>query len=150
MRYLKLEAGRGSVKKSTDFEQPELDTRRQRLPFLAGPENFVLISLATDLVYHSTLSRLRHVQRSSPIAATSSAWSASSAARIIRFTRADSFGHAATSRANSGSASAADINRSQAFSTVSVATFGATERTRFAFRSVAAGLASTPQCLRKA
>lgn len=49
-------------------------------------------------------------------------WSACNAARIIRLTTADSFGHALTSRANSGSVSASNINRSQPFSAVSVAT----------------------------
>ncbi len=52
----------------------------------------------------------------------SNASPASSAARIIRLTTADSFGHALTSRANSGSVSASDIHRSQPFSVVSVAT----------------------------
>ena len=51
----------------------------------------------------------------------------SRAARIIRFTTAESIGHAATSRASSESLSATDISRSQPFSGVSVATICATK-----------------------
>ena len=47
-------------------------------------------------------------------------------ARIIRFATAESVGHALTRRVNSGSVSATDINRSQPFSGVSVATICAT------------------------
>ena len=60
-------------------------------------------------------------------------WSASNAARIIRFTTADSFGHAATTRASSGSVSATVINRLQPFSGVLIATIGATKPTIPAF-----------------
>ena len=50
----------------------------------------------------------------------------SRAARIIRFATAESVGHAATTRASSGSVSATDINCLQPFSTVSVTTIGTT------------------------
>ena len=56
----------------------------------------------------------------------SSSWSASNAAKIIRFAVPDNFGQAARSRAKSGSVSATDITCSQLFSTTSVATIYAT------------------------
>ena len=61
-----------------------------------------------------------------PLAHSLDRWSASNAARIIRLTTANNIGHALTSRAKSGSVSAANINRSQPFSAVSVATICAT------------------------
>lgn len=107
--------------KATDGQEamllpPRFSSRLSPLLRVSGGENWVLAS-----------------QPDQP-------WSASRAARIIRFAVADSLDHAAASRAKSGSISVAVINGAQPLSPISVATLCATELKNPAFCGVFVGL----------